>query len=75
MHNRDHRRRRKRKGDWKCIWRNYGWKLPKPKEGNRYPGTGSTEGPKQDNPNRPTPRHIIKIPKVKERILKAAREK
>ena len=28
------------------------------------------------NPNRPTPRHItIKMPKVKERILKAAREK
>ena len=28
------------------------------------------------NPNRPTPRHIIiKMAKVKERILKAAREK
>ena len=25
-------------------------KTPKPKEGNRYPGTGSTEGPKQDEP-------------------------
>ena len=34
----------------KIIWRNYGWKLPKPKEGNRYAGTGSTEGPKQDEP-------------------------
>ena len=32
--------------------------------------------PKKLNPNRPTPRHIIiKIAKVKERILKAARKK
>ena len=27
------------------------------------------------NPNRPSPRHIIKMAKVKERILKTAREK
>ena len=26
----------------KCMWRNYDWKLPKPKEGNRYPGIRST---------------------------------
>ena len=32
------------------IWRKYGWKLPKPKEGNKYPGTGNTKGPKQDEP-------------------------
>ena len=32
--------------------------------------------PNMQNPNRPTPRHIIiKMAKVKERILKAAREK
>ena len=32
--------------------------------------------PNKINPNRPTPRHIIiKMAKVKERILKAAREK
>ena len=32
--------------------------------------------PNKLNPNRPTPRHIIiKMEKVKERILKAAREK
>ena len=32
--------------------------------------------PNKVNPNRPTPRHIImKMAKVKERILKAAREK
>ena len=30
-------------GYWKCIWRNYDWKLPKPKQGIRYPGTRSTE--------------------------------
>ena len=47
IHNRNYRRRRKRKGDWKCIWKNCGWKLPKSKEGNIYPGTGNTEGPKQ----------------------------
>lgn len=38
------------KGDWKCIWRNHGWKRPEPKGGNRHPGTGSTAGPKQDKP-------------------------
>ena len=32
----------------KHIWRNYDWKLPKPKEGNRYPGIRSTEDLKQD---------------------------
>ena len=75
MHNRDSRRWRKRKGDWKYIWRNYGWKLSKSKE-NRYPDTGSTEGPKQIEPPRPTPRHIIiKVAKAEERILKAVREK
>ena len=32
--------------------------------------------PKKMNPNRPTPRHIVKMEKVKDkRILKAAREK
>ena len=46
-HNSYPRRRRKKKGDQKCIWRNYGWKLLKPKEGNRYLGTW-TKGPKQD---------------------------
>ena len=53
---------------WKFIWWNYGWKLLKPEEGNRYPGTGSTEGPKEDETNRPTPRHIIiKMAKVKDK--------
>ena len=46
--NRYSKRKRKRKGDHKYIWRTYDWKLPKPKEGNIYPGTGSTEGPKDE---------------------------
>ena len=43
-----------------------------PKKGNRYSGRGSTKGSKVDEP---TSRHITKMAKVKERILKAAREK
>ena len=31
--------------------------------------------PNKVNPKRPVPRHIIKMAKIKERILKAAREK
>ena len=59
--------------DQKCFWRNYGWKLSKPEEGNRFSGLGNTEGPKQISS-----RHIIiKVVKVKnrERVLKVAREK
>lgn len=43
---------------------------------NIYLGTGSTESPKQDEPKlKPTPRHIIiKMEKVKQKFLKAARE-
>ena len=37
-HNRDSRRKRKRKGDWKYICGNHGWKLSK-SEGNRYQDT------------------------------------
>ena len=77
MHNRNSRRKRRRKGDWKYIWRNYSWKLSKSKA-YWYQDTGSTEGPNKLNTNRPTPRHvIIKTEKVKdkERIPKAAREK
>ena len=32
--------------DQKCALKNYGWKIPKAKEGNVYSGTGSTECPK-----------------------------
>ena len=53
MYDRGSRRRRVKEEDQKCFWGNYGWKLSKPKEGDRkenYPGAGSTEGPKQDEP-------------------------
>ena len=66
------------KGDWKRLWRNYCWKLPKPKEGNISRYRKHKRVPNKLNPNRPTPRHIIiKMVEVtdKERILKAIREK
>ena len=40
--------REDREGEWKCIRINYVWKLPKPKEVNRHPVKGSTEGSKQE---------------------------
>jgi len=43
-------------------------KTSQTKEGSTYIGTGSTEGPKQVNPNRPTPRTIIcKMAKLKDK--------
>ena len=36
------------KGIKNVFEKNYGWNFLKSREGNRYPGTGSTEGPKQD---------------------------
>ena len=49
-------------------------KNSQPEEGKRYPGTGNREPQirwTQEDPHQ----DIIKIPKVKERILKATREK
>ena len=52
----------------KCIWWNYGWKLPEPEEGNRYPGTEAQMVSNKMNLNRPTSRHIIiKIAKCKDK--------
>lgn len=42
-HNRNPRRGRKTKGDWKCFWRNYGWKSPKPRK--QKFNIGSIEAP------------------------------
>ena len=65
----------KKKGYWKYIWGDYGWKRSKSK-GIWHQDSGSTGDPKKLNPNRPIPRYIIiKMAKVKERILKAARGK
>ena len=46
---RSSRRRVKRKGNWKYIWRNYGWTLSKSK-GYKYQDTGITKSPKQVEP-------------------------
>ena len=71
-----YRSSRRRQRGRKCIWWNYGSKLPKPEERNRCPGPGSTDSPKQMKPKRPIPRHIIsKLANVKDKILKIAREK
>ena len=49
MHIRAYKRVREKR--WSnCISRNYGWKIQKLKERKRYPGTGRTEGPKEDEP-------------------------
>ena len=45
---RDPRKRRETERGRKYIRWNYGWKLPELEEGKRDPGTGSTEGLKQD---------------------------
>ena len=77
MHNRDSRGRRKRKGNWKSIWRNYAWKLYKSK-GNKYQDIGSTKGPKQVVPkNTYTKTYSNKSGKIKdkERIQNAIGEK
>ena len=56
----------------KNICWNYSWKCPKPEEEDIYASTGITDS----QTKRSTPRCIIiKMAKVKERILKAAKEK
>ena len=51
-------------------------KFPKLKKETEIEVQEAQRLPNKINPNRPTPRHIIiKIAKVKESILKAAREK
>ena len=73
------RRRRAAARNWKLIWTNNEGELPQSGKGNRLSGSpGSSESPKEVDPRRNTPRHIIiKLLKIKdkERILKAAREK
>ena len=65
-----------RKGIKKCIWWNYGWKILKPEEKTkRFPGTENKGSPNKMNPRDPNQDIIIQMAKVKERILKAAREK
>ena len=42
--------KKKEKRGSKCSWRTCGWKFLKPTEGNRYLGTGNTEGLKKGKP-------------------------
>ena len=75
MHNQDSRRRRKRKGIENIFKEIMAENFPNLKE------TGikiqeAHRSPNNLNPYSPTPRHIaIKMANVKQRILKAAREK
>ena len=50
-------------------------KFPESEEEKRYPGTRSTEGHNQDEPRLTLENIIMNMTKVKERILKGAREK
>ena len=77
MHNRDSRRRRKRKGIENIVEEITSENFQNLKETHIKIQQGQ-RAPNKLKPNRPTPRHIIiKMAKVKdkERILKAAREK
>ena len=51
-HNRDSINRRKRKGNWKYIWRNHGWKLSNLKETDKEIQEAQ-RAPNKLNPNRP----------------------
>ena len=52
------------KEDWKYIWRNYGRKLSKSKEGNDIRIPEAWRAPNQLNTNKSKPRQIIKMAKV-----------
>ena len=78
IHNKDSRRKRKRKGDWKYMWRNYGLKLFKSKKEIEIQIQQALRVPNKMNTKRFISRHIIlQMAKIKgnKRILNAAREK
>ena len=78
MHNRDSKRRRKRKGDVNAFEKLWLKISPNLKKETDIQIQEAQRVPKKMNPNRPTPRYIIiKMAKVKdrERILKVTREK
>ncbi len=75
MTNRDFRRGRKRKRIGNIFKETMAENCPNLKETD-IKIQEAQRAPNKLNPNRPTPRHtIIKTAKVKERILKSAREK
>lgn len=52
----------------KGIWGNYDWKFPKNGGGNKYPGTGITGSPKEEEPKQHLQTYIIiKMAKKKKR--------
>ena len=76
MHNRNSRRRRKIKGDWKYTWKITAENLPNLKEKDIKTQEAQRVSNKM-KPNRPTPRYnMVKMAKVKDKetVLKAARE-
>lgn len=68
-------RRRERERYKKYSKSNYGWKLPKPWEGNGHPDHEAPKAPNMLNPKWATLRNIIKLSKDKERVLEEARGK
>ena len=76
MHNRDPKRRTKRKGIKNVFEEIMAENFPNLKKETDIQVQEAQRVPNKMNLNRPTPRYIIiKMAKVKERILKAAREK
>ena len=74
-YNRNSRRRKKEKGIKNIFEEIMGENFPNLKDTN-IKTQEAQRAPNKLSPNRPTPRHIIiKMVKVKERILKAARAK
>lgn len=41
------------------LWRNNGWKVPKPGERTRHTDSGSPESSNRDELKGPTPKHVI----------------
>ena len=75
MHNRDSRGEEKEKGIENIFQEIMSKNFPNLKETD-IKIQETQRVPNKLNPNRPTPRHIIiKMAKVKDRIIKAAREK
>ena len=74
MHNRDPRRRRKEKEIENIFEEIIAENLPNLKE-TAIKIQEAQRAPNKLNPNRPTPRHFIRMGKVKERILKVARQR
>lgn len=75
MHYGNSRKRKEREKDRELIWRNTGQKTLQIEEGNGHPNSRHSRISSVMNPKGSTPRHVtIRLSKVRDRILKAARE-